>query len=204
MESRPSSSSVAKSPVLISTSASASFNGHLLSISSSQRRLRALSKPDSDELPQHDKLKSPAVLESLPATPQSQSLPLYSLEKSSQPRSRSATALHWLLVAYCLLSAAFFTGHLFAIPGSLNTGNLRQDNRDVSPINDMPVPYRLSKLLQAEPRLDFFTPFVSSARLPYQSTAVTACVWIEAKDLSQLETWSSNWAGETSLSLRKA
>ncbi|KAL5507294.1 hypothetical protein ACEPAH_6750 [Sanghuangporus vaninii] len=200
MESVPSSSSAAKSPVLLNTSASASFHSHLSVPSArSQRRLRALSRPDSDELPQHDKLKSPAILNSLPSSPQSQYLLLYSSGKAPQQKSYSALALHWLLAMYCFLSVAFFTVRLFAIPESIYTRNLNRNDSSISPIDSMPISYRLSKLLQSEPRPDSFSPFISAARPSYRNTDVTACIWIEAEEIKHLEYWSTNWDGPLSV-----
>lgn len=198
MESRPSNSSVAKSPVLFNTSASASFNSHLsVSSSSSQRRLRALSRPDSDELPQHDKLKSPAVIRSFPSTPQASDLPLYNSEKSAIPKTRSA--LHWLFLAYCVASVILFTVCLFGFPWRLFAQKQHREISSVSPINDFPLSYRFSRLLQTQPQPISFSPFTWNAHsISVDPAVVTACLWMELEDLGHLEAWSLNWDGEFS------
>lgn len=196
MESRPSSSSVAKSPGLFSTSASASAHNRLTVSNSSQRRLRALSRadPDEPELPQHDKLKSPSLLRSLSASPQPLILPIHNAEKASAPKTRRL--LHWILVVYCLLSVALFTTRLFSIPESLYKQNIKKNTGAVSPVNEFTPSYRLSRLLQTEPRPVSFSPFISGPRDIHPEATVTACTWIELEDVRNLESWSAGWDGE--------
>ncbi|KAH8119397.1 hypothetical protein DFH11DRAFT_1501983 [Phellopilus nigrolimitatus] len=183
METRPSSSSVAKAPGLFSTSASASFHSRLtVSSSSSQRRLRTQSRADSDELPPHKILRSPVILHSLPSSPRTSSLPLHCSEKASRPLRH--TLLFWTLSTYCLFSVAFFTMRLFVVPKALFHHTSRLENQSISPINDFSHSFRLSRILQFKPQPISFFPYIVHAE-PSDSN-ITACLWIELKDLKSL------------------
>ncbi|EJD02971.1 uncharacterized protein FOMMEDRAFT_156335 [Fomitiporia mediterranea MF3/22] len=195
MESRPSNSAIKNSPILLSTSASTHLS---VSSSSSQRRLRALSKADSDELPQHDKLKSAVIRRSPPSSPRSPELPLYNPEKPTTPKSFSLS--YWLCLAYCSLAAIFFTLCLLSILlDFLRAQAPYRETRSISPINDFSFSYRMARLLQAEPRSTSFSPFISGAHSLSHDSAITACIWIEAEDIRRLETWSLNWDGPLSV-----
>ncbi|THH05277.1 hypothetical protein EW145_g4911 [Phellinidium pouzarii] len=199
METRPSSSSVAKTPGLFSTSASASFHSRLtVSSSGSQRRLRALSRADSDELPSHETPKSPAILRSLPAsTASTPSLPLYNPEKLAPPQRRYL--IYWTVVAYCLLSVTLFTARLCELPQSIYMRSSQDESHCISPINELSESYRLSKILPMTPQAISFFPFVSFGRTAPRDSEVTACLWVELEDLKDIELWSISWQGPLSV-----
>lgn len=206
MESRPSDSSVAKAPAVINTFSSASFHSRLtVSNSSSQRRLRALSKASSDEISHHLELeqpKSPSFLRTFtPSTQYSKELPLYTSEKQQLSLLTWRSLVYWLVFAYCVFSFIFFTASLLDLRKTSIPEEYARISKNLSPINEFSQLYRLSRLIPADSGIEIFHPYVSYASHRPEDTEITGCLWGLQEDLEKLESWSLAWQGKSRLEL---
>ena len=203
MESRPSTSSVSKTPGFVTASASASIHSRLsVSSSSSQRRLRVPVRDNStEEIPLVEKPKSPsqpADPQSAPTSPEIPDLPLFN--PAAKPSSRASSfwaKLYWVFALYCVISVVLFTSRLIRLHSLF--GNEFGDyagERGISPVDEFSDSYRMARLLQMEPSLVNFAPFVFRARKHFKETAITACLWIEKDALKDLEHWATYWDGK--------
>lgn len=187
---------------IFTTSASASIHSRLSATSSgSQRRLRAPVRADSaDGIPSAEGMPKfqPAVLESAPTSPEVPDLPLFVSPARAASRSSLRTRLYWIFSLYCAFCTALFTAHLFDLGMLLGIGSWdTQEMTGISPIDDFSSTYRMTRLLQMEPSLVSFVPFVFRARKKLQGPSVTACLWIESAGLKDLEHWATTWEGKT-------
>lgn len=197
MDVLPTSSSVTKTPAVFSTSASASFHSRLtVSSSSSQRRLRALSaRSDSDEPYDGEESKSPAPQRSNSnSVTSSPTLPVHVCNKPSLPQKPSL--LYCGLIAYCFLSVAFFTYHLFDIFWD-RAEALQHQPLHMSPIGDISRSHLLTKLLptRLHPVSFHAGAFAALSDTEYPEMDVTICSWAELSELTRLEESLSFWDG---------
>ena len=195
-------SSVAKSPGLFSSSGSASFHNRLtISSSSSQRRFRVQARNDDDEVlsTKQEMTRTPELLHADSVDYTSPSLPLYDASKHANSSSRKHPMLRWIVITYCLLSMILFASRLLVVCRGLLSHLLTEQKTEVSPVNSLSHPFRMSKILPITPEPVAFIPFALQTIGTMNDSDVTACLWIELADLNSLELWSKQWQGELDL-----
>ncbi len=197
MDALPTSSSVAKTPAILSSSSSGTVHSRLTVSNSNSRRLRALSRThgDEDEQALHTPRKD-SVNATHECASKSPDLPLYAASKSTSS-SRRKQFWSWIVYGYSFCSVAFLTAFLLRspfsrIPRASNLANL-------SPADAFSLPYRLSKIMPVRPEPVAFYPFALEARRPNNSSDVTVCAWTDVDNLKNLATWAKSWSGPISM-----
>lgn len=197
MDPSPSSSSVAKTPALVSTSSSGSIHNRLVvSSSSSARRLRLQSVVESDDEKLVDVVantKSSDALQCLPSVPKSPTLPLYDTPKEPH---RNRSILYRILLSYGVLSMAFLTSRLLGIPRQpYSNSPFAPSTSSISSLDDLSMSYRISKLLPLKPEVEAFIPFLTRSTTDLNVSDVTACIWVTEEEIHHLEKWATQWRG---------
>jgi hypothetical protein len=179
-----------------------------MSNSSSQRRLRALMRADSDEISltqtRPAQSSTSTVLNNNLVTPELPDLPLFNSprnvgsSKDEPSKSGYRNKFYWIFFTYCTISVVLFTLRLCSIARPLWNSAFQNGgaNHGLSPINDFPHSYRMARLLSMEPSMVSFVPYVFRARKRSPDNAVTACLWAEVDQLKDLESWSGSWIGK--------
>ena len=194
----PSSSSVAKTPALVSSSGSLTFHSRV-SASGSQRRLRQ--KTEEVEEVTVDFEKSP-IVRSLPASPLLPSLPLYTSYKST---NKHHGLIYGAMAAYCLASVIFFTLSLVdhgtarrVYNRYLHSSTPEPVSSEISSIDEFSLENRFSKLAPSMLATHAVSPFAytySPAALSEYNT-ITACLWGEADSWRDILSWTKTWNGK--------
>ncbi|KLO18423.1 hypothetical protein SCHPADRAFT_955417 [Schizopora paradoxa] len=203
MDTIPSSSSVAKTPAVVTSSSSGTVHSRLTASNSNSRRLRGLSRSRGDDVDvdtfDEQALNAPKndLTDVTPeSTLKSPELPLYSTFKTS-PGSRRKQFWTWIVYCYCLGSVAFLTATLLRSPFSqnLNSSNLGT----ISTANDFSLPYRLSKVMPTQPEPIALYPFALEARVRVNSSDITICAWTSMEDVKNIASWAKQWSGPISM-----
>lgn len=107
-----------------------------------------------------------------------------------------------IFLVYCALSLFLFSLHLSAgwskQPDSTEIINFA--NRELSPLENLPLEHLFSKLTTLSPPLIALDPYIikATAVLP---TDITACLWTPDSDIDMLPAWAMRWQGESLLSI---
>lgn len=192
---------MARTPALVSTSASGSIHNRLvISNSSSARRLRALSVVESD----NEKLAEDSVIAKAFCGPSpvlnSPTLPLYDVSRSTSHQKQNIS--YWIVLSYGILSMCFFTARLLNISRFLQHASSSLDVPSMpllSPIHDFSASYRLSKILPLKPDPISLRPFVTKSLTNANISDVTACLWTTDEEIQKLERWSAHWKGKSTV-----